>query len=153
LLDQFIFPTPRQLPLNIILLSGYTRSNSSFLFSLRNKESLAPFIANLIPDHKQYAIYCLPNYGLSSGGSHDVHMCAAKTTGCYFESIRSMLICILSIIWLSNYSIRHLEDITRQALSPVTRIFRTCPKCSLSACGGGSQFSGGRMSSSLNIFE
>jgi hypothetical protein len=36
----------------------------------------------------------------------------------------------------SIYSIRHLENITRQALSPVTRIFRTCPKCSLSDCGG-----------------
>jgi hypothetical protein len=40
---------------------------------------------------------------------------------------------------ISIYSMRHLENITRQALSPVTRIFRTCPKCSLSACGGGSQ--------------
>jgi hypothetical protein len=40
---------------------------------------------------------------------------------------------------ISIYTIRHLENITRQALSPVTRIFRTCPKCSLSACGGGSQ--------------
>ena len=38
---------------------------------------------------------------------------------------------------ISIYSIRHVENITRQALSPVTPIFRTCPKCSLSACGGG----------------
>ena len=38
---------------------------------------------------------------------------------------------------ISIHSIRHLENITRQALSPATRILRTCPKCFLSACGGG----------------
>jgi hypothetical protein len=38
---------------------------------------------------------------------------------------------------ISIYSIRHLKDITQQELSPVhvTRIFRICPECSLSACG------------------
>jgi fatty acid/phospholipid biosynthesis enzyme len=41
---------------------------------------------------------------------------------------------------ISIYSMRHLENITRQALSPVTRIFRTCLKCSLSACGGGRRY-------------
>jgi hypothetical protein len=51
---------------------GWIRSNSSFLFSLRNKENLAPFIANVIQEHD--AIYCKSNYGPSFGGGHDVHI-------------------------------------------------------------------------------
>ena len=42
---------------------------------------------------------------------------------------------------ISIYSIRHLKNITRQALSPVTRIFRICPECALSACGEVALFS------------
>ena len=44
----------------------------SFLFSLRNNENLAPFIAN-VPSGKQ-AIYCHPGYGPSFGGGHDIHI-------------------------------------------------------------------------------
>ena len=53
---------------------GWTHSNLSFLFSLRNKENLPPFIANLIPGHEHYAVYCNPSYGPSFGGGHDVHI-------------------------------------------------------------------------------
>ena len=54
--------------------SGWTRSNSSFLFSLRNKENFAPFIANVKRGNEQSAIYCDPNYGPSFGGGHDLHI-------------------------------------------------------------------------------
>jgi hypothetical protein len=46
----------------------------SFLFSLRNKKNLAPFIANVKPGRVQYAIYCNPNYGPTFGGGNDVHI-------------------------------------------------------------------------------
>jgi hypothetical protein len=46
----------------------------SFLFSLRNKEKLAPFIANVIPGHELYAVYCNPSYGPSFGAGHDLHI-------------------------------------------------------------------------------
>jgi hypothetical protein len=46
----------------------------SFLFSLRNNEKLAPFIANLVPGNEHYAIYCKSNHGPSFGGGHDLHI-------------------------------------------------------------------------------
>ena len=46
----------------------------SFLFSLRNNENLAPFIANVRPGNEQHAIYCRPGYGPTFGGGHDVHI-------------------------------------------------------------------------------
>ena len=53
---------------------GWTHSNLSFLFSLRNKENLAPFIANVVPGHEQYAVFCNPSYGPTFGGGHDLHI-------------------------------------------------------------------------------
>ena len=53
----------------------WKRSNSSFLFSLRNKDGLAPFIANIKQDNENYAIYCSSSYGPSFGGGHDLHIC------------------------------------------------------------------------------
>jgi hypothetical protein len=47
---------------------------------------------------------------------------------------------IVDIIYMRGFpysTTHHLENITRQALSPVTRIFRTWPKCFLRACGEG----------------
>jgi hypothetical protein len=58
----------------IVLGNRYQRSNLSFLFSLRNNENIAPFIANMKPGHQQNAIYCYPDYGPTFGGSHDVHI-------------------------------------------------------------------------------
>ena len=46
------------------LVNTYKQSNSSFLFSIRNKDNLAPFIANI----KQ-------GYGPSFDGAHDLHIC------------------------------------------------------------------------------
>ena len=56
-----------------ILGNGYTRSNVSFLFSLRNNENLAPFIANVPPGNEQYAIFCHQDYGPTFGG-HDIYI-------------------------------------------------------------------------------
>ena len=53
---------------------GYTRSNLSFLFSLRNKEKLAPFIANVKPGNVQHAVCCEATYGPTFGGGHDLHI-------------------------------------------------------------------------------
>ena len=46
----------------------------SFLFSLRNHQNLAPFIANLAPGNEQYAIDCHPGQGPSFGGGHDIYI-------------------------------------------------------------------------------
>ena len=56
---------------------GYTckQSNSSFLFSLRNKDNLAPFIANIKQGREQYAIYCYSGYGPRFGGGADLYIC------------------------------------------------------------------------------
>ena len=53
---------------------GWRHSNVSFLFSLRNNENLAPFIANVLPGNEQYAVYCHPGYGPTFGGGHDVRI-------------------------------------------------------------------------------
>ena len=53
---------------------GWTRSNVSSLFSLRNNENLAPFIANVRPGNEQYAVYCHPGYGPTFGGNHDIYI-------------------------------------------------------------------------------
>ena len=50
------------------------RSNSSFLFSLRNKDNLAPFIASTKQGQEQYAIYSHPSYGPSFGGGTDLRI-------------------------------------------------------------------------------
>ena len=54
------------------LASGYKDSNSSFLFSLRNKDNLAPFIANIKQDLEPKAIYCTSGYGPRFGGGCDL---------------------------------------------------------------------------------
>ena len=63
--------------INFIKFTGnsYQNSSFSFLFSLRNKDGLAPFIANIKKGQKQNAIYCNPSYGPSFGGGHDLHIC------------------------------------------------------------------------------
>ena len=62
--------------INFVLGGGaYKRSNSSFLFSLRNKDNLAPFIANIKQGQEQYAIYCHSGYGPRFGGGHDLYIC------------------------------------------------------------------------------
>ena len=59
--------------INCVLGGGdWKRSNSSFLFSLRNKDNLAPFIANIKQGHEHYAICCNSGYGLSFGGGSDL---------------------------------------------------------------------------------
>ena len=53
---------------------GWKQSNISFLFSLKNKDTVPPFKAPVYKNH-QYAIYSSPGYGPTFGGSHDLHIC------------------------------------------------------------------------------
>ena len=55
--------------------SSYKNSSSSFLFSLRNKDGLVPFIANIKQGQEQNAIYCYSSLGLTFGGGHDLYIC------------------------------------------------------------------------------
>ena len=54
----------------------YKRSHAPFLFSLRNKDNLAPFIANIKQGQDNQAIYCSSGYGPTFGGGHDLHICS-----------------------------------------------------------------------------
>ena len=53
----------------------YKSSNSSFLFSLRNKDNLAPFIANIKQGQEQKAIYSYYAFEPTFGGGYDLHIC------------------------------------------------------------------------------
>ena len=55
--------------------SQYKRSSSSFLFSLRNKDNLAPFIANIKQGQEQYAVYYYSDCGPRFGGGYDLCIC------------------------------------------------------------------------------
>ena len=63
--------------INFIKFKGnsYQNSCSSFLFSLRNKDGLAPFIANIKQGHEGCAVYSYSSYGPTFGGGHDLHIC------------------------------------------------------------------------------
>ena len=61
--------------INFIKGNGHKHSSSSFLFSLRNKDGLAPFIANIKQGQEQHATYCYSSYGPSFGGGSDLHIC------------------------------------------------------------------------------
>ena len=63
--------------INFIKFKGdnYENSNASFLFSLRNKDGFAPFIANIKQGQEQKAIYCYSSRGPTFGGGHDLHIC------------------------------------------------------------------------------
>ena len=50
-------------------------SNSSFLFSLRNKDNLAPYIANIKQGKEHHAIYCYFRGGPRFGGDYDLYIC------------------------------------------------------------------------------
>ena len=58
----------------ILCNQTWRRANGSFLFSLRNNENIAPFIANVKRDHEDHAIYCDPSFGPSFGDGHDIHI-------------------------------------------------------------------------------
>jgi hypothetical protein len=45
------------------------------LFSLRNKDNLAPFIANIKQGQEQSEIYCYSTHGPIFGGGHDLCIC------------------------------------------------------------------------------
>ena len=77
-----------------LLGNDWRSSNVSFLFSLRNNENIAPFIANVTRDHKGLAIFCGPSFGPSFGGGHDIHIAnnanynqlSYSNFGCYYQS-------------------------------------------------------------------
>jgi hypothetical protein len=47
----------------------------SFLLSLRNKDNLAPFIANIKQGQEQNAVLCYSSYGPTFGAGHDLYIC------------------------------------------------------------------------------
>ena len=55
--------------------AAWKRSESSFLFSLRNKDNLAPFIANIKQGQEQNAIACNFSYGPLFGEGYDLRIC------------------------------------------------------------------------------
>ena len=64
--------------INFIKFKGngvWGRSNSSFLFSLRNKDGLAPFIANIKKGQEHHALYCYSGYGPTFGAGYDLYIC------------------------------------------------------------------------------
>ena len=64
--------------INFIKFKGYSYKNSSasFLFSLRNKDGLAPFIANIKQGQEKYAIFCYSGCGPTFGGGNDLYICS-----------------------------------------------------------------------------
>ena len=62
--------------INCVLGGGvWKRSSSLFLFSLRNKDNLAPFIVNIKQGLEHCAIYCQSGYGPTFGGGLDLYIC------------------------------------------------------------------------------
>ena len=55
--------------------SSYKNSSSLFLFSLRNKDGLAPFIANVKQGQGQHAICCYSSYEPTFGYVLDLNIC------------------------------------------------------------------------------
>ena len=63
----------------------YRQAPGSFIFSLRNKENLAPFKAPLKDQNTPYAIYTENSYGPTFGNGHDIYISndAASNTNSY----------------------------------------------------------------------
>ena len=57
-----------------ILTGGWTSASGSFLFSLRNKDNLAPFKAPLKSQNTVHTIYCKGGYGPTFGSGHDLRI-------------------------------------------------------------------------------
>ena len=53
--------------------TGYRASTKSFVFSLVNKDKLAPFKAPVYRNHGN-AVYTNAGYGPTFGGGHDIHI-------------------------------------------------------------------------------
>ena len=69
---------------------GFTYSDSSFLFSLRNKDNLAPFIANIKQGMENKALYpansCGPWFGFSDILVYDHSNCNNKSFSDFGQS-------------------------------------------------------------------
>ncbi|XP_028415636.1 uncharacterized protein LOC114539001 [Dendronephthya gigantea] len=65
--------------------SSYKQAPGSFIFSLRNKENLAPFKAPLKNENDGAAMHATSTYGPTVGNGHDVHIAnnAHYNTGSY----------------------------------------------------------------------
>ena len=62
---------------NYIKFKGgvWKHSNSTLLFSLRNKDGLAPFIANIKKGLEHQTLFCYFSYGPTFGEGHDLYIC------------------------------------------------------------------------------
>ena len=56
-----------ELTLLFLLSASFKSSQTSFLFSLKNRDDLSPFKASLKPDQHLWAIWCYPSYGPTFG--------------------------------------------------------------------------------------
>ena len=61
----------------------YKTAPGSFIFSLRNKETLGPFKAPLKNQNYVYAIYTRTDYGPTFGGGHDIRIYSNAASNTY----------------------------------------------------------------------
>ena len=54
--------------------ASYKRSKTSFLFSLRNEDDIAPFKCPISDDQTDKAIYSYFHWGATFGGGYDLHI-------------------------------------------------------------------------------
>ena len=66
-------------------MNGYRATSKSFIFSLVDKEGLAPFKSMVKQASSSYAIYGQSSYGPTFGGGHDIYIAnnANQNTGSY----------------------------------------------------------------------
>ena len=79
------------LPVDDDPYKGYRKTNKAFIFSLENKEGLAPFKSMV--KHDSRAIYMEINYGPTFGKGHDIYIAddAAHNAHSYTEFGHSFL--------------------------------------------------------------
>ena len=79
------------LPVDDDPYKGYRKTNKAFIFSLENKEGLAPFKSMV--KHDSQAIYMEISNGLTFGGGHDIYIgdTAAHNAHSYTEFGHSFL--------------------------------------------------------------
>ncbi|CAH3191542.1 unnamed protein product, partial [Porites evermanni] len=68
--DNYVFGGYTDIPWTFV--DGYGTTSNSFIFSLLDKEGLAPFKSMVT--NTSFAIYREPSYGPTFGGGHDIYV-------------------------------------------------------------------------------